>query len=91
MKKPLIEKHRGMLNPQAGEILRWADPLKAGGRHVLIEARWGTGAGLTAQQIVQSLAPEVNHVSVQKLSLQPEEEFSSARKRTCASQAAARE
>jgi hypothetical protein len=45
MKKPLIEKDSGILNPQAHEFVRWADLLQAGGRRVLIEARWGTGAG----------------------------------------------
>jgi hypothetical protein len=45
MKKPLIEKHSGILNPQAREFVRWADLLKAGACRVLIEAHWGTGAG----------------------------------------------
>ena len=42
--------------PEPAEVLRrWAALLRPGGRLVLIEGRWGTGAGLAASEILSAL------------------------------------
>jgi SAM-dependent methyltransferase len=57
--------------PDTAHVLaRWVGLLRAKGRLVIIEGRWGTGAGLAARQIVESLPPALTHVSVRDLSLQ---------------------
>lgn len=50
-----------MHDPEAA-VARWVDLLVPGGRAVLVEGRWGTGAGLTAveaERIVQTVRTEV--------------------------------
>jgi SAM-dependent methyltransferase len=43
--------------PEPVEALRrWADLLRPGGRLVLVEGRWATGGGLTADDTVRLLA-----------------------------------
>ena len=46
--------------------------LKPGGRLVLIEGYWNTGAGLHAQEIVEALPTALMNLAVQNLSDQPE-------------------
>lgn len=55
--------------PEPGRVLsRWVDLLKPGGRLLLVEGYWHTGAGLHAQEIVEALPPSLIHVVVQNLS-----------------------
>lgn len=59
--------------PEHAQVLqRWADLLKPGGRLVLIEGYWHTGAGLHANEIVEALPSSLTNVSVQNLSYQPD-------------------
>ena len=58
--------------PQPAAVLRrWAVLLRPSGRLVLVEGRWGTGAGLSASQIVQALPASLSARPVQDLSRQP--------------------
>ena len=58
--------------PQPAAVLwRWAALLRPSGRLVLVEGRWGTGAGLSASQIVQALPASLSAHPVQDLSRQP--------------------
>ena len=58
--------------PQPAAVLRrWSALLAPGGRLVLIEGYWGTGAGLRAQEIVDALPASTNGVLVQPLSDAP--------------------
>ncbi len=41
----------------AAALRRWADLLAPGGRLVLVEGRWSTGAGLTADRVRELAAP----------------------------------
>ncbi len=43
---------------------RWAGLLAPGGRFVLVEGHWGTGAGLTAESLRALVAPVTVHISV---------------------------
>lgn len=55
--------------PEPPQVLaRWATLLAPGGRLILIEGFWKTGAGLHAQQIVEALPSSINNVCVQELS-----------------------
>ena len=59
--------------PEPASVLRrWTELLAPGGRLVLIEGFWHTGAGLHAAQILAALPPTLTGVSVQDLSGQPE-------------------
>ncbi len=50
-----------------GAITRWLDVLTADGRLLLIEGRWHTGAGLTADELVPLVAPRVSTTTVEHL------------------------
>lgn len=44
--------------PQPGDaVRRWVDLLRPGGRLLLVEGRWWTGGGLTANQVTALVAP----------------------------------
>lgn len=49
-------------------LLRWQQLLKPGGRLIMIEGFWHTGAGLHAEQITDALPAAFTSVSVQNLS-----------------------
>jgi 2-polyprenyl-3-methyl-5-hydroxy-6-metoxy-1,4-benzoquinol methylase len=53
-------------------LQRWIQLLKPGGRLILIEGYWHTGAGMHAQQIIDVLPASLTNVSVQMLSHQPD-------------------
>ena len=55
--------------PDAASSLRaWVDLLTAGGKLVLVEGRWGTGSGLSADDLRALVAPVVREVDVVPLS-----------------------
>jgi len=55
--------------PEPAAVLgRWAALLRPGGRLVLIEGRWSTGAGLAASQILAALPPTLAAQPVRDLS-----------------------
>ena len=55
--------------PEPVEVLRrWAALLRPRGRLVLIEGRWGNGAGLAASEILADLPPALNPHPVRDLS-----------------------
>jgi 2-polyprenyl-3-methyl-5-hydroxy-6-metoxy-1,4-benzoquinol methylase len=57
--------------PEPAEVLRrWAALLRPGGRLVLIEGRWGTGAGLAAGEILAALPPNFTPHPIRDLSQQ---------------------
>ena len=56
----------------ADVLRRWAALLRPTGRLILIEGRWGTGAGLAASQILNALPPGLHPDSVVNLSQQPQ-------------------
>ncbi len=59
--------------PEIDQVLRrWVRLLKMGGRFVLIEGFWYTGAGLHVQEIIDALPGELVNHSVQNLSDQAE-------------------
>jgi 2-polyprenyl-3-methyl-5-hydroxy-6-metoxy-1,4-benzoquinol methylase len=59
--------------PEIDKVLRrWVNLLKPGGRLMLIEGYWFTGAGLHSKQIVDALPDSLANISVQNLSDQPE-------------------
>jgi 2-polyprenyl-3-methyl-5-hydroxy-6-metoxy-1,4-benzoquinol methylase len=59
--------------PEPAQVLRrWIELLKPGGRLVLIEGYWKTGAGLHAREIVEALPASLINISVQDLSETPE-------------------
>ncbi|WP_062442707.1 class I SAM-dependent methyltransferase [Herbidospora daliensis] len=51
----------------AAVLRRWAAALRPGGRLVLIEGRWSTGAGLTAAQVLSMVGPLAGDVTVEPL------------------------
>lgn len=58
--------------PDLAEVLqRWVRLLKPGGRLVMIEGFWHTGAGLHATELIQALPSALTQVEVQALSHQP--------------------
>jgi len=58
--------------PEPADVLgRWVGLLRPGGRLVLVEGRWGTGAGLGPSQILAALPPTLAARPVQDLSEQP--------------------
>lgn len=60
------------LRDPAAALQCWSRLLGDGGRLVLIEGRWNTGAGLTSQQIVEALPSTFVEVTVTSLSNHPE-------------------
>ncbi len=54
-------------DPEAA-VAAWARAVRPGGRFVLVEGRWSTGAGLTAGECRALLAPHAAHVEVIPLS-----------------------
>ena len=55
--------------PEPAEVLRrWSNLLTPGGRMVLIEGHWHTGAGLRPQQIVDAMPSTMSNVVVESLS-----------------------
>ncbi len=56
----------------AAALQGWSELLAPGGRLALIEGRWNTGVGLTAQQIVEALPPTFDTATVTNLSSCPE-------------------
>jgi 2-polyprenyl-3-methyl-5-hydroxy-6-metoxy-1,4-benzoquinol methylase len=58
--------------PQPAAVLRrWAALLRPAGQLVLIEGRWGTGAGLAANEILAALPPALAARPVRDLTEQP--------------------
>jgi ubiquinone/menaquinone biosynthesis C-methylase UbiE len=49
-------------------LQRWSKILVPGGRLILIEGSWHTGAGLQSQQIIEALPPTLTMVTVKDLS-----------------------
>lgn len=59
--------------PEPNQVLqRWVQLLKPGGRLLLIEGFWHTGAGLHSHQIVGALPASLTNIAVQNLSDQPD-------------------
>jgi SAM-dependent methyltransferase len=59
--------------PDIDKVLsRWINLLKPGGRLLMVEGYWFTGAGLHSQEIVDALPDSLSNISVQNLSDQPE-------------------
>jgi 2-polyprenyl-3-methyl-5-hydroxy-6-metoxy-1,4-benzoquinol methylase len=55
--------------PEPDQVLqRWVRLLKPGGRLLLIEGYWHTGAGLHAHEIIDALPASLSDISVQNLS-----------------------
>jgi ubiquinone/menaquinone biosynthesis C-methylase UbiE len=48
-------------------VRRWVALLREGGRLILIEGRWATGAGITARQLVRVVRSIVSDIEVQSL------------------------
>jgi 2-polyprenyl-3-methyl-5-hydroxy-6-metoxy-1,4-benzoquinol methylase len=58
--------------PEPATVLpRWVGLLKPGGRLVLIEGYWSTGAGMHVAEIVAALPSSVTSIAIQDLSGQP--------------------
>lgn len=65
----LVCRHLLWALPEPEQVLqRWVQLLKPGGRLLLIEGFWHTGAGLHAQQILDALPASLTSVEVQPLS-----------------------
>lgn len=52
-------------------LLHWARLLRPGGRLILIEGNWSTGAGLPSEDLVTALPPSVARLAVIDLSDEP--------------------
>jgi 2-polyprenyl-3-methyl-5-hydroxy-6-metoxy-1,4-benzoquinol methylase len=62
-------RHLLWMLPEPDQVLkRWCRLLEPGGRLILIEGFWHTGAGLHSQQIVDVLPTSLTQISVQNLS-----------------------
>ena len=69
----LICRHLLWTLPERAQVLqRWVELLKMGGRLVLIEGYWHTGAGLHAGQMIEALPASLSNVFIQNLSDQPD-------------------
>jgi 2-polyprenyl-3-methyl-5-hydroxy-6-metoxy-1,4-benzoquinol methylase len=69
----LVSRHLLWALPDPAQALgRWASLLKPGGRLILIEGYWSTGAGLHAAGIAATLPVSVATVSIQNLSDRPD-------------------
>jgi len=55
------------LPDQVAAIGHWARLLRPGGRFVLVEGSWSTGAGLTADKVVALLRPHATGIRVTRL------------------------
>lgn len=65
----MVCRHLLWMLPQPDQVLqRWVSLLKSGGRLLLIEGFWHTGAGLRSQEIVDMLPASLTHISVKALS-----------------------
>jgi SAM-dependent methyltransferase len=53
-------------------LQRWADLLTPGGRLVLVEGFWNTGAGIQATAVVEAMAASFTNITLEPLSDQPE-------------------
>ncbi|UYM04153.1 class I SAM-dependent methyltransferase [Solicola gregarius] len=51
----------------AAAVVRWYDALRPGGRFVLVEGSWSTGAGLESGAVVDLLAPHAGDVVAERL------------------------
>jgi 2-polyprenyl-3-methyl-5-hydroxy-6-metoxy-1,4-benzoquinol methylase len=58
------------LSPIDEVLRRWVDLLKPGGRLLLIEGYWFTGAGLHAEEIVRALPASLTNITVRSLNKQ---------------------
>jgi 2-polyprenyl-3-methyl-5-hydroxy-6-metoxy-1,4-benzoquinol methylase len=68
----LVCRHLLWALPRPAEVLaRWAALLRPGGRLVLVEGRWGTGAGLTPGEVLSALPPVLVPHPVENLSSEP--------------------
>ena len=68
----LVCRHLLWALPDTAAVLRrWAALLRPAGRLVLVEGRWGTGAGLAPEEILSALPPEFAPHSVENLSAEP--------------------
>ncbi len=68
----IVCRHLLWMLPGPGETLsRWMQLLKPGGRLILVEGFWGTGAGLHMEQITAAL-PASMTIAAQNLSGSPE-------------------
>lgn len=68
----LICRHLLWALPASARVLRvWSELLRPGGRLILVEGCWSTGAGLSAQAIVAALPPAYTGVAVHDLSNEP--------------------
>lgn len=57
--------------PEPDQVLqRWVRLIKPGGRILLVEGFWHTGAGLHSEQILEALPTSLVNISVQNLSEQ---------------------
>ena len=69
----LVCRHLLWALPEPAQVLRrWVTLLKPGGRFMLIEGYWNTGAGLHAREIIEALPAALINILVQDLSDQPE-------------------
>lgn len=67
----IVCRHLLWTQPPIDEVLkRWVELLRPGGRLLLIEGYWFTGAGLHAEEIVQALPASLTNVTVRSLSEQ---------------------
>ena len=65
----LLCRHLLWVLPEPEQVLqRWVEFLKPGGRLLLIEGHWETGAGLHADEIIAMLPPACSNFSVRNLS-----------------------
>lgn len=53
-------------DPEAA-LERWHEALRSGGRFVLVEGAWSTGAGLPSERVVELLAPYADDVDAELL------------------------
>lgn len=51
----------------AAALARWRDALRPGGRFVLVEGAWSTGAGMPASKVAELLTPYVDTAVVERL------------------------
>ncbi|HEX6446829.1 MAG TPA: methyltransferase domain-containing protein [Streptosporangiales bacterium] len=64
----VLSRHVVWALPDPGAALaRWVRLLAAGGRLVLVEGRWSTGAGLSSGQLVAAVEPHASVVEVRPL------------------------
>jgi ubiquinone/menaquinone biosynthesis C-methylase UbiE len=64
----VVVRHLTWALPAPDDALRrWTTLLRAGGRLVLIEGRWSTGAGITARQLADIVRPIIPDVEVRPL------------------------